>query len=166
MWRDPFFGMPEIEARNAADADDPAAIPVSKSKMPPGPIGADVMEAFMVDLRDVLIERDEFEIAQCDRLVRLQQPLCVRTLPLFEKISDRSNFSLDVALAREIVGSYEPRKMQEKLTAQGQRIYCSLTRVRKDIVLMGAYKRYQVVYGEWSREVGKLLASRLRSNWV
>jgi hypothetical protein len=124
------------------------------------------MEAFMVDLRDVGIEQDEFEVAKRDRLIRLQQPLRVRTLPLFEKIRDGSNFSLDVALAREIVGSYKPRKMQEKLTAQGQWIYCSLTRVRKDIVLMVAYKRYQVVYGEWSREVGKLLASRLRSNWV
>ena len=118
------------------------------------------MEAFMVHLRDVRIERDEFEIAQRDRLIRLQQPPCVRTLPLFEKIRDRSNFSLDVALEREIVGSYKPRKMQEKLTAQGQRIYCSLTRVRKYIVLMGAYERYQVVYGGRSVNFGRFLIGR------
>ena len=56
MWCDLFFGMFEVEVCNAADTDDPAAILVSKCKMLSGPVGADVMEALMVDLRGVRIE--------------------------------------------------------------------------------------------------------------
>src|SRR5216684_2609506 len=123
------------------------------------------MEAFMVDLRDVRIQRDEFEIAQRDRLFRLLQPLRVRTLALFEQVRDRSNFSLDVTLAREIVSGDEPGEMQEKLSAQSQRIDGSLTCVGKDVVLMGTHKRYEVVDGRWLLDLGRFLIGRLGNNW-
>ena len=71
----------------------------------------------MIDLCDILIERDEFEIAQCYRLFRRLQPFRAGTLSLLEKIRGGLNFSLDVdvALVREIVGGDKPRKMQEEL---------------------------------------------------
>src|SRR5260370_30741694 len=122
------------------------------------------MEAFMVDLRDVRIQRDEFEIAQRDRLFRLVQPPRVWTVALFEQVRDRSNFSLDVKLAREIVSGDEPGEMQEKLSAQSQRIDGSLTCVRKDVVLMGPHKRYEVVDGRWSLYLGRFLIWMLGNN--
>ena len=100
------------------------------------------MKAFMVDLRDIRIERDEFEIAQRYRPFRLCHPLRVRTLSLFDKSRDGFHFSLEVALARKIVSGNKPRKVQEELTTQRQRINCSLACVRKDVVLIGAHKRY------------------------
>ena len=73
MWRVLFFGMFEVEACHAADADDPAAVPISKCKMMPGPVRADVVEAFMVHLGGSYIERTEFEIAKRYRLFRRLQ---------------------------------------------------------------------------------------------
>src|SRR5262245_2498328 len=124
------------------------------------------MEAFMVDLCNVHIERDEFEIAQRDRPFRLLQPPRVRTLALFEKIREGSNFWFDVARGREIVSGDKSREMQEKLTAQGQRIYGSLTRVQKDAVLMGTNKREQVVDGVWSFDFCKFWIGRLEIKWL
>ncbi len=115
----------------------------------------------MVDLRDVRIQRDEFEIAQRDRLFRLLQPLRVRTLTFFEQVRDHSNFSLDITVAWEIVSGDQPRNVQEKLSAQSQRIDGSLTRVRKDLLLTAAHKRYEVVDGRWSLDLGRFLIGRL-----
>ncbi len=116
----------EVEARNATDADDPAAILIPKCEMYPRPVRADVMEAFMVDLRDICIERNEFEIGQRYGPFWLLQPLRVRTLALFDKIGEGDKFSVDIVLAWEIVCGDKSRKLQEKLSAQGQRIYGSL----------------------------------------
>jgi len=46
------------------------------------------MEAFVVDLRYISIERDKFEIAQRYRHFRRLKPLRVRTQKLLEKIGD------------------------------------------------------------------------------
>src|SRR6266481_5515715 len=109
------------------------------------------MEAFMVHFRGIRIERAEFEIAKHYwSFRRLQRPrvlTLVSALALFEKITDGQNFLLDVALAGQIVSGDKLRKMQEKPTTQGQRIYCPLARVQEDLVLIGAHTCYQVVYG-------------------
>jgi len=55
--------------------------------------------------------------------------------------------------------------MQEKLSAQGQRIYGSLTSVRKDIVLIGAHKSYQVSYRGRSLDTSGLLTGRPEIRW-
>src|ERR1700730_1319144 len=73
VWRDLFFGMFEVEACYAADTDGSAAVFISKCKMMPGPVGADVVEAFMVHLGGSYIERTEFEIVKRYRLFRRLQ---------------------------------------------------------------------------------------------
>src|SRR5580692_5931414 len=89
VWRDLFFGMFEVEARDAADADNPAAVLIPKRKMIPGPVGADVMEDLMVHLRDIRIERNEFEIAERYMFFRLLQRL--RVLARTSAYSRRAN---------------------------------------------------------------------------
>src|SRR5215472_16099619 len=111
----------------------------------------------MIDLCGVVIERDEFEIAQRYRLFRPLQPSRVGTLALFEKVRGGQNFLLDDMLAGQRVTGGELRKMQEKPGTQGQRIYCSFTRVREDLFLLIAHKRDQVVYGAWSPDFGDFL---------
>ena len=67
---------------------------------------------------------------------------------------DGQNFLLDVALAGQLVSDDKPRKMQEKPRTQGQRIYCPLTRLREDLVLVGTHSRYEVFYGGWLFDPG------------
>lgn len=108
----------------------------------------------MVDLRDVRIQRDEFEIAQRDRLFRLLQPLRVRTLTFFEQVRDHSNFSLDITVAWEIVSGDQPRNVQEKLSAQS---YGSMARSRAYEKIFSSRPRTSAMRS--SMEGGRLISA-------
>src|SRR5450631_3913109 len=89
----------------------------------------------------------------------------VLALALLEKITDGQNFLLDFALAGQTISGDKPRETQEKPGTQGQRIDCSLTCVGENNVLIGAYIRYQAVYGGGVLDLGEFLIGRREMKW-
>lgn len=118
------------------------------------------MKSFMVDSRDLGIERDKFEIVQRDRPFWRLQPLRVGTLDVFEKIRGDLNLPLDVPRVGKIVGRDNPGKMQKKLATESQWIYCTRTRMKKYAILIGAHDRYQIIDTRPSLRFGKLFKDR------
>src|SRR5215470_4553297 len=98
------------------------------------------MKVFVIDFSDGRIYRDEFEIVQLYRHVRRLEPLREWALTSFDEIGDGSNFFFNSVLAGKFVSGDQARKVQQKLSTEGQRIYATLARALENGFLTVAYK--------------------------